>query len=459
QHQCEHEFQDMNSFSQCCEKCLDDYLMFFNGSLREACQAAFSPNLVQERRPILVYIHNDADQFKKKFCETMFNSSVIVSYLNMNYVVWSWAVDSDSQIYMLANIWKEMFSTQFIDKFSVKKCPLVIGIRRQFEYERDGLTISEYQFETFVKSNTLSRSEINANHKILSNELVIFKEKCDENEQNLSFNFVKKTRLCWDIILEIAQYLPLNDAISAFSIRIFFLLQNTQSKFQLSNPYDPFVKTILPKIKKEQIISLQSSEHRLHLGIEEDLLSKFRDVFSLSLHNLLLSYRMYTYDMEVEYKLFNELLDELKNKIKRFEIHCPGIFGNQTDVDSLKQMNKKMTSIQYFLLDIGHHSLTATNEHLQHNKPFVVFITSIGFISRMPCIRYIHLIIKNYDVEHFLDDDQWKIPVELCSSLQKIILQVLGNTFHRAWWINEVLEIQTTLRIIRPTINFQIYFS
>ena len=48
QHKCEHDLQDTNSFSQCCEHCLNDKLMFFMGSLREACQAAFSPTLIEE---------------------------------------------------------------------------------------------------------------------------------------------------------------------------------------------------------------------------------------------------------------------------------------------------------------------------------------------------------------------------------------------------------------------------
>ncbi len=56
---------------------------------------------------------------------------------------------------------------------------------RQFEYERDELTVSEYQYEILVKSDTLARTITAVDHNILYNKLTGFKEKCDINEQNL----------------------------------------------------------------------------------------------------------------------------------------------------------------------------------------------------------------------------------------------------------------------------------
>ncbi len=53
-------------------------------------------SFIFQRRPVLVYIHNDESLFKKKFCETMFYSTVIIDYLNMNYVVWPWDITSES---------------------------------------------------------------------------------------------------------------------------------------------------------------------------------------------------------------------------------------------------------------------------------------------------------------------------------------------------------------------------
>ncbi|CAF3811326.1 unnamed protein product, partial [Rotaria sp. Silwood1] len=354
----------------------------------------------------------------------MFNSSAIVNYLNMNYVVWTLEAISNSDIHTLENIWEEVFSARFTDKFSIEKCPSLIGITRKYEYETNELTVSKYQYETLVKANVSARTKMIVNHDILFNELTIFKEKFDENEQNLSFNFVKKTGLCWDVILEIARYLSINDAISAFSIRILFLLQNNiQSKFQLSIPFGQFIKIILPKINNEKIISLQLKESRLYSYIQEEFLSQFKEVISVSLHDLSHTYpinnymRIYpkltrlslSYDNEVRYDFLNEILDNVHPKIKRFEIHCSDVIVNRIHENSLDETNAIMTNIEYFLLDIGHYRGIATNRYLQYCEPFY-FITRIKFLGKMPCIRYIHLIIKNCDVEQFLSDEKWKIP-------------------------------------------------
>ncbi len=56
---------------------------------------------------------------------------------------------------------------------------------RQFEYERDELTVSEYQYEILVKGDTFARTITTVDHNILYNKLTVFKEKCDINEQNL----------------------------------------------------------------------------------------------------------------------------------------------------------------------------------------------------------------------------------------------------------------------------------
>jgi hypothetical protein len=165
-----------------------------------------------------------------------------------------------------------------------------------------------------------------------------------------------------------------------------------------------------------------------------------------------------TYDNEVDYELLNGILNRLKQKIQRFEIYCSEILGNQNDENSLNQTSNVITSIKYFLLNTGHYGRTSTNRYLQHYKP-IFFITKIGFISKIPYIQYIHLIIKSNDIEHFLDHEQWKIPVQTCFSLKKITLKVLGNTSDPASWIKKVSDIQTTLRIIQPKIKFQINFS
>ncbi|CAF3499226.1 unnamed protein product [Rotaria sp. Silwood1] len=357
----ENDVQHIDSLSKCFEQRYNNYLMFFMGSLKDACQAAFGSTC----RPLLVYIYHNDNQFRKKFCETIFYSSTIIDYLNVNFVVGPYEITSESNRYTLTKIWEEIFSTQFFDNFSIEQCPLLIGVMRLFEHKIDGIVTSEYQFKSLIIGNSLTRTQMTVNRENLLNELDIFKEEYDKNEQDLSFSFVKKTGLCWEIIFEISQYLSLNDAISAFSIDILSLLNNFQSKFQLPNPYDPFIKMIFRKIKSEQIVSLEFNTSQLWLETELAFLSNINKVISITLHNSPYSDQINEYikcfpnltrlslyyDDKVNYFIFNEVLIQARQQIRRFEIHCPEIFC--TDDDDIDQLKKRQMSCEDELVANG----------------------------------------------------------------------------------------------------------
>jgi hypothetical protein len=78
-----------------------------------------------------------------------------------------------------------MFSTQFFDDLSIEEYPVLIGITRLFQEDNDGLLTSEYQFKLLLKGDTLIRNQNKVTSQMLLNELVNFKEECNENEQAL----------------------------------------------------------------------------------------------------------------------------------------------------------------------------------------------------------------------------------------------------------------------------------
>jgi hypothetical protein len=62
---------------------------------------------------------------------------------------------------------------------------------RLFVEEKNGSLISEYQFKSLLKGDILTRTEGKSRRETVLNELAIFKEECDDNEQALvSFYFV-----------------------------------------------------------------------------------------------------------------------------------------------------------------------------------------------------------------------------------------------------------------------------
>jgi len=79
-----------------------------------------------------------------------------------------------------------MFSTEFFDNVSIDEYPLLIGITRLFQENKDGVLTSEYEFKLLLKDHKLTRNQENVTSEMLLNELVIFKEEFNENEQVLA---------------------------------------------------------------------------------------------------------------------------------------------------------------------------------------------------------------------------------------------------------------------------------
>ena len=78
-----------------------------------------------------------------------------------------------------------MFPTKLRNNFCVEQCPMLIGIMRLYvENRKDSLT-SEYQFKVLLKSDILIRTREKSSRESVLNELSIFKQECNENEQAL----------------------------------------------------------------------------------------------------------------------------------------------------------------------------------------------------------------------------------------------------------------------------------
>ncbi|CAF4235698.1 unnamed protein product, partial [Adineta steineri] len=142
---------------------------FFSGSLLDACKAAFNSQDINERRPLLIYIHHD----KKKMIERLLE----------NYIVWPWDITFESNRNRLSTIWETTFSTPLFNDFSVEKCPMLIGITRRPTEIKSWIPTSKYQFTSLLKGHTLIRSQEKSIMKTLLSELSTFKDECDNIEQ------------------------------------------------------------------------------------------------------------------------------------------------------------------------------------------------------------------------------------------------------------------------------------
>jgi hypothetical protein len=66
--------------------------------------------------------------------------------------------------------------------------------------------------------------------------------------------------------------------------------------------------------------------------------------------------------------------------------------------------------------------------------------------------------INKYYVEQLLNIYEWKTLINECLQLNKVTLEVLGNTFYNEQLKEKGTNIQTQLRTIRQTIKFQMKF-
>jgi len=176
---------------------------------------------------------------------------------------------------------------------------------------------------------------------------------------------IAKTGLCWDVILEITEYLSLNDAITVFSPEIIPLLVKYKSKFHLSEPSDNFMGMISPIIKPEQIVSLCLKTVRSWSAIYFSTLSIFTEVRSLTLVNLhrkeqmseyekcfpKLNYLCLWYNEKADLDLLCSIVDKFQRSIKRLKISYPSMFSSHFGNAQLTSNNAKNTTMEYLDLD------------------------------------------------------------------------------------------------------------
>ncbi|CAF2147203.1 unnamed protein product, partial [Rotaria magnacalcarata] len=299
------------------------------------------------------------------FCNRIFCSTTIIEYLLENYIVWPCDVTLEGNRNRLTNIFQEILPDQVINSFDVNKYPKLLGIKRIAQAQRGDSFLFGYQSELLLEGDVLVRNQVISNRKNVLEELIFFKNECDENEQSFSYYLNIQTRLGRNAIHHIVKYITLNDAINAFTINILPLLRERETPVEICDPDSLFINTILPKLKAKQVISLRLTTN--WFCTEQDLsrLNSFSNIFTLSLFNfpdikLINIYQNYFpqiknlclwYDSEVNFTLLHDLFGYLNYSIKRFEVHCPGYVCPHFNPDQCKVAFCGAYGIEYFLFD------------------------------------------------------------------------------------------------------------
>jgi hypothetical protein len=276
---------------------------------------------------------------------------------------------------------------------------------------------------------------------------------------------VNNTGLCWEIVLEIAKYLPLNDLVTAFTFHVLPLLR---MKLSIAEPSDEFMRTMIQKISCERISSLRLKADNLDSTMAFPFARILGNIKFLVLDNpqymnqvneakryfsslTCLSLR---FDNEVDFHSLDRIFNQIPISIKRFEIHGASVVCSHHHTELLYGRNIN-SMIESFVLSVVHTPTLLINNCVQgHNK--CVLRSIIDFIKMIPNIRYVRVIINQGHIETLLDGNEWMSLVEKCKQLDKITLKVLRNMSQNVQLEQKIQDIKNSLHNTRQSIKFEI---
>ncbi|CAF4255601.1 unnamed protein product, partial [Adineta steineri] len=355
-------------------------------------------------------------------------------------------------------ITEEIFPSEALRDFAMEKCPMLIGVMRSCGEEKDGLFINEYQSKTLLQNATITLGE-------LKYKLVIFKKECDTNEQTQPRDVHMKPRVRWDVVLEIAKYLSLNDAINVFSPNVLPLLRRFQTNVQLFEPSDSFIKMVLQKLNPSQAVSVQfNAEDRL-LNTEFNLLNRFDQVTSISLvnyhsihefifHKILfpnITSLSLWYDNEIAFDAIRNMIIRLPTQIKRFQLHSSAVFCAHHSPNQTNSSSEINRTLEYLLIDMTHFPFTTQND-CQQKYASCLLMTIIDLIRSMTALKRVCFITNTESFMNLLDVDEWRKLVYSFFKPKQVTLRVLGGGLDKNLIMKMVSEIQN---LFEQTMKFR----
>ena len=267
-------------------------------------------------------------------------------------------------------------------------------------------------------------------------------------------------------MLEIVQYLSLNDAVNAFSDNILLLLQEYHTRVHLSQSNPAFVDRVLQTLNPEQIASFRIDT--IHTKIDRYLSTtlKLTNIVSLTLFNstdvleinqnisqfphlLCLSL---SYDREVDFIIMASVFRQLCKPLKRLEIHGIGAFCMHFYEYLLISSAASNAHVKSLLIEVGHLLLPSRNQCRQEYQ--FCFLTTIkDLLSAMGSIRHVRLITDKHNLDQVLDWNQWTTLINKCSQLKTITVETWRYTSSGEQYVEKAMEIRTTSHRTKKTLS------
>ena len=326
----------------------------------------------------------------------------------------------------------------------------------------------EYQCQVLRRRNHFPRANKGSTLENVLGTLRSFREEWHRNQQFLvPFDFIESTGLCPDVLVEISEYLSLNDAINAFSISILPLLRDAHSKVHLDNPSNRLLQIITEHLDAKQIASLFIADDSRGLTCDPSAFQRFDHLVSLTVHSprwqqtigRLLAYSPGLRRLSLWFpsKFDSDRLQDLRvlfsHSLTRLHIRCAGMCFGQSLSNNPEGGTSANSTITSFIFDSTYK--TKNRGSLFELLPPTyssVFNVPMKFIALLNNVRRVRLVITFYEIKSFLRVALWEKLIEKCPHLNRVILQSPESDKSR----QEARNIEQTLRRSRPGIIFRI---
>ena len=237
-------------------------------------------------------------------------------------------------------------------------------------------------------------------------------------------------------MIEIAEYLPLNDAVATFSVGVLPVLWRYNIKLPVIKPSEEFIKTMIESNNQDKILSLRLDGNQFALAMKPAVSDTFANVTSLTIINLqemkqifeipiyfsnVTSFRLH-YDGEIDFQNLWRIFNLLPRSIKRLDIDCASIKCSHDQKVVFAKIGKFNRTVESFVLHLDHTARQLVNGCTQTYVKCVLR-TITDFIRIMSNIRDVRLILNEGSINNFFDTLEWHSLMDMCQQLEEIHLK------------------------------------
>jgi hypothetical protein len=274
-------------------------------------------------------------------------------------------------------------------------------------------------------------------------------------------------------VIEIAEYLSLNDAASTFSTTILPVLWRYNRKLPVIRPSEEFIETMTESNNHDKILSLRLEESQFKQIMRSATSDTFANVRSLTIFNFedkkqiwemrthfpILNNLSLHYDGEVDFHQVCKIFELIPPTIKRLHISCHSIKCSHYRLDHLFiRVEKSNKTVESLVLNVDHIAQLLVNICMQAFKKCVLR-TITDLIRITTNIQHVCIITHRSNIETLLDVIEWETLLDICQKLEKITLKGNKPASNEMESMQKIQAIKDELICKRKSIIFEVYMK